>query len=274
MNRPAKFNTKAFISFLTVFIWMLLLFTGIVLYFSPPGRVAHWVDWRFLGLLKEEWQAIHTVFAFIFIIIGALHLYYNWVVFWSYLKSKVAGGIKMRRELIWSSCLVMITLLLILLKIPPFQTVMDFGEFLSNSWSNEQTEPPVPHAELLTLSEYADKTDKDLLELTKSLTHLKIQPLDTSMTIEEIAKKNELSPQELIAKLSPTHQAYQQYLGYGRKSFETVCRELGISQEKALQRLTGKDILIKPDEILKEIADRYDMKPVDIINIIKGEESE
>ena len=273
MNRPATFNKKAFTSFLTLFVWVILILTGIVLYFSPPGRIAHWVEWQFLGLMKEEWQAIHTVFSFLFIIIGGLHLYFNWVVFWSYLKSKVRRGIKMQRELLWSGSLVIITLVLILLQVPPFQTVMDFGEYLSDSWSNEQSEPPISHAELLTLSEYANKTGRDLSELLHSLKNLAVQPVDTSMTIEQLAEINKLSPRDLIARLSEQPAATQQYLGYGRKTLSQVCRELQISRETALQRLSKRDILVSEDDILKDIAEKHDMKPIDIIEVIKGEDS-
>jgi hypothetical protein len=224
-------------------------------------------------LIKEEWQAIHTVFSFLFIIIGGLHLYFNWVVFWSYLKSKVRKGIKMQQELLWSSSLVIITLVLILLQVPPFQTVMDFGEYLSDSWSSEQSEPPIPHAELLTLSEYAIQTGRDLGELLHSLKNLPVQPVDTSLTIEQLAEINKLSPRDLIARLSEQPTGTQQYLGYGRKKFNQVCQELGISRETALQRLADKGILIAEDDILKNIAEEHDMKPIDIIEIIKGEDS-
>ena len=273
MNRPATFNKKAFTSFLTLFVWIILILTGIVLYFSPPGRIAHWVEWEFLGLIKEEWQAIHTIFSFLFIIIGGLHLYFNWVVFWSYLKSKVQKGIKMQRELVWSGSLVIVTLVLILLQVPPFQTIMDFGEYLSDSWSNEQSEPPIPHAEMLTLSEYANKTGRDLGELLHSLKNLAVQPVDTSLTIEQLARINKLSPRDLIARLSEQPTGNQQYLGYGRKTFSEVCQELGISREIALQRLSEKDIFVSEDDILKNIAEEHDMKPIDIIEIIKGENS-
>jgi hypothetical protein len=271
MNRPVKFNTKAFISFLVLFIWIILVITGIVLYLSPPGRVANWVEWRFFGLTKEDWQSIHTIFSFTFIIIAALHLYYNWIVFWSYLKSKVAQGIKMKRELLLAGSLVMVTGILVLMELPPFQNVMDFGEYLSDSWSNEKSEPPIPHAELMTLSEYAVRTKQNNDILLKSLTKLSVQPVDTLMTIAQIANLNGLSPRDLIALLNQQPPQTSQYLGYGRKNFSIVCQELGISQETALQKLSEKNIFVKEDKILKEIADEYDLKPIDIIKIIGDE---
>ena len=63
-------------------------------------------------------------------------------------------------------------------------------------------------------------------------------------------------------------------MGYGRKKFSAVCYEFGISQETALQRLANKNILIEEDDLLKNIANKYDCKAIDIINIIKEEGSD
>jgi hypothetical protein len=94
MKRPVKFNTKVFISFNTVFIWIILFVAGIVLYLSPPGRIAKWVEWKILELTKTNWQSVFTTFSFSFILTGSLHLYFNWVLFRSYLKSKTARALR------------------------------------------------------------------------------------------------------------------------------------------------------------------------------------
>ncbi len=272
MTRPAKFNKKAFFSFLTVFIWLILVITGIILYFSPPGRVAHWIEWRFLGLTKEGWQSVHTIFSFTFVIVGAFHLYFNWVIFWSYLKSRVQAGIKMRRELIFSSLMVVVMLVLIIFEAQPFQSVMDIGEDLSNSWSNEQTEPPIPHAELLTLPEYAEKTKLDLAKLLKTLRHAGIQGIDSAITIEELAKINHLSPRELIQQVDEnSDKASPELLGYGRMNIQDICSALKIEESTAIDQLNKNNIQFEKTEILKDIAAKNDLEPIDIVNIIKGE---
>ncbi len=271
MMRPAKFNRKAFFSFMVVFAWLILILTGIVLYFSPPGRVANWVIWRFMGLTKTGWQAVHTVFALAFIIVGAFHLYYNWIVFWSYLKSKLQAGIKMKQELALSSFLTVTILVLMILQVPPFQTVMDFGEYLSNSWSNPSSEPPIPHAELLTLSQYAQKTGTNMENLLQSLKHEGIQHVDSTTTIEELAEMNNTSPSELIQRVSDNDAKKTLYTGYGRKTVEEVAAELGIPVQVTLKRLDNHKIIYNKDEFIKDIAEQNDILPVDIISVIKGE---
>jgi hypothetical protein len=273
MAAADKFHKKAFFSFMTLFIWLILIVTGIVLYFSPPGRVAHWIEWRFMGLTKEGWQAVHTIFSFTFVIVAALHLYLNWVIFWSYLRSLLKKGIKMRRELILSGLIIMTLFVLIISELPPFQTVMDLGETLSNSWSNEQSEPPVPHAELLTLPEYADKAGQDLSKLLHNLRLADLQGVDTILTITEIAKLNQVSPKELLEKVDDNSEKPEQVLmGYGRMNIQDICIALNIDEANAHNQLQKYHIRYEKSDLLKYIAEQNGLKPIDIVNIIKGEE--
>ncbi len=274
MARPAKFNKKAFVSFLTLFYSIVIILTGVVLYFAPPGRVAHWVEWKFLGLTKEEWQAVHTIFSFIFVVIAGYHLYYNWVVFWSYLKSKVVDGIKMKKELLWSGVLTVAVLGLVLGNVPPFSTVMDFGEYLSNSWSNEQTEPPVPHAELFTLKDYCQETGLNLERVMQKLQRKGLQGVDSLITICELAEKNGLTPAELAQKISEkpaSGSGVPTGYGFGRMTVSQICEQQGIDERQARNRLEEARIKFKENETLRTIANRVDLKPWDLVKIMKGE---
>ena len=105
-NAPARFQWRAFVTLFVTLSFVLIAASGIVLYVSPPGRVAHWSLWTLGGLDKEAWQGVHTVFAFLFVLAGAFHLYFNWRVFWSYLRSRLAAGIRMKRELALAAGLV------------------------------------------------------------------------------------------------------------------------------------------------------------------------
>ena len=274
MNRPARFNKKAFVSFAVLFIWIIIALTGIVLYFAPPGRIAHWVEWRFLGLTKEGWQAVHTIFALLFIVAAAFHLYYNWVVFWSYLKSKVQAGIKMRRELVWSGILTIVILIMTMGAVPPFSSVMDFGEYLSDSWGNEQDEPPIPHAELLTLKNFAEKTNQDLKAILRSLNREGLKGIDSLAVVGDIAKINNLTPQEVANKISLKSEFSVETgvgSGYGRKTVSEICRELSLKEEAALKRMKNAGIKFKDGDNLRSIANSNNVKPTDIVKIIKGE---
>ena len=51
--------------------------SGVVLFVSPPGRVANWGNWRMIGLTKHEWTGVHTWFAAVFVVTAVFHLVFN-----------------------------------------------------------------------------------------------------------------------------------------------------------------------------------------------------
>ena len=78
MTKMKRFHTRAFVSLLLTCSFFVLLVTGIVLYITPQGRVAHWTGWTIAGLGKEQWSAVHIVISLLFLTSAALHLYFNW----------------------------------------------------------------------------------------------------------------------------------------------------------------------------------------------------
>ncbi|MEE9117117.1 MAG: DUF4405 domain-containing protein [Calditrichia bacterium] len=110
--------------------------------YRPPGRIAKWTSIPILGLEKDQWQALHTIFTFLFIIANGFHLYFNWKPFLSYLSDKKKQFFRLRRELLSAIFIVAGIFYLILLNTPPFKTVMDFGESMKNEWSVDSSEPP------------------------------------------------------------------------------------------------------------------------------------
>ena len=62
--------------------------------------------------------------------------------------------------------------------------------------------------------------------------------------------------------------------GYGRKTVEQVCKQFDIPIQTAINRLSEKEIDAKSDELIKNIALDYDMLPIDVVEIIKGDSLE
>lgn len=95
-----KFKFRGFTSFLMFFSFLISLVSGIVLYFPPQGKIAHWTHWTFWGLDKEMWGFLHINSSLVFFVIAILHLYYNWKVLFCYAKKKAvaAEGIRVSRD--------------------------------------------------------------------------------------------------------------------------------------------------------------------------------
>lgn len=269
-----NFNWRGFTSLYITLSFIIMAISGIILYFAPPGRIANWSYWRFLGLLKSQWQAIHTIFTFLFIIATGFHLFFNWKPFIAYLKTKFESNIKLRKELLVSSLIVVMIFLMTIYNFVPFKNVMDLGEELKDSWSNEKIEPPVPHAEDQTIAEFAKTINIPAEELKNSLTSKGLNIPDDKITIKEIAKLNNISPSEIYNNVKRGNQQINQPVGegrgYGRKTLLEICSQNNISIETAIANLKSNGIEAEENEKLKDIAMRYNLLPIDVANKALG----
>lgn len=273
-----RFSLRGFISLYITLSFVIIIVSGIILYFAPPGRVANWSNWRFLGLLKNQWQSVHTIFTFIFIIAAGFHLFFNWKPFVAYLKTKFESKIKLRMELISSAFVVMLFFVMVIYDFFPFKSVMDFGDQLKESWSNVSNEPPIPHAEDLLLTEFSSIIKMSVDEIKKRLSSENISVPSDDIRIKEIAELNGISPNRIYNLVKRTgsnlNTSSGEGRGYGRKSIQEICLENNIKVETALSNLRLNGIEAGPDEKLKDISLKHNMMPVDIANIALGTKSD
>jgi hypothetical protein len=267
-----RFQWRAFVTLFVTLSALLLAVSGIVLYVAPPGRVAHWSLWTLAGLDKEGWQAVHTVFAFLFILAGAFHLYFNWRIFWSYLRTKLVAGIRMKRELGLAAALVVAIGALTLADLPPFSVVMNLGTRASESWSGEGAEPPVPHAEIMTLERLAALTQLPLDRMLANLESDGLEGASPRSTIAALASAHGRTPEEVWLALRGQEKAKGLPTGggYGRKTVGEVCAQLEISAEEGLARLRHHGIEATPETPMKALADRHGRRPHDLLQILAG----
>jgi hypothetical protein len=270
-NKKIRFSWKAFISIGLFYSFLIIFFTGIILYLSPAGRIANWNNWKLLYLTKTNWQSIHTVFAFTFALLSIFHLFtINWKSFWSYLKNKSKQGLNKKREFYITSALTVLFFIGILYSVPPFSSIVNFGNNLKESWETNETAPPIPHAELLTLNELAEKLDSiPINKIVNKLEANKIRFNNVNETLAEISLMNNLSPVEIyqiITKKSPAGKAGS---GMGRKTLEQIARENNLDINQIIKILQDNDIKAQKDQILKDIAAQNDMAAKDIFDLIK-----
>lgn len=266
-----KFSWRAFISFGLSYMMLILLVSGFILYVSPPGRYAHWVSWKLWGITKEEWQSIHTIFSFGFIILSIFHLFSaNWRAFVYYIRSKSVSGFNKRFEFLFATILIIAVFLGTFYSLPPFKNVMALGENFTNSWEKVEEQAPVPHAELLTLSELAYQLKIDSLDvMTRKLDNHKIRYKNaTVQTLQEIANANRMTPAELYEIISKNVGNEMQGSGVGRKTVEDFARELNKGTDEILNILEANHIQAEEGQTLKTIGDNNNVVPRDIYDLI------
>lgn len=264
-----KFSWRAFISFGLTYSFIVILLSGIILYMSPPGRYAHWVNWKLFGFTKEGWQALHTVFSYSFVILSVFHLFtINWKAFLSYLKTKKQNGLNKKREFYISTLLVLVFFFGIVYAVPPFKSVMDFGEYLTASWEKVDEEPPIPHAELLTLVELADQLKlSSVEEITRKLTLHEIKFGSTGQTLRELAKLNETTPLEIYSLISKKSGSERQGAGIGKKTLEDFSVEEGLSADEVIKTLLENGIKAEKGQTLRQIGDDNNISPREIFEL-------
>ena len=132
-----KFNLRAFVSLLLSITFTILVVSGIVLYITPRGRVANWTGWVFSGLSKDQWQAVHTNIAVLVLILAVWHLYFNWTIFWSYIKNKTGAGLNLKVEIATSIAVAAVFFFGAFSSIPPFSTIMVWNTQIKDYWERE-----------------------------------------------------------------------------------------------------------------------------------------
>jgi hypothetical protein len=265
-----KFSWKVFISFGLTYSFIVILISGILLYMSPPGRYAHWVEWKILGFTKEGWQALHTVFSYTFVILSIFHLFFiNWKSFLSYLKSKKQSGLNRKREFFISTVLTLIFFFGIIFSIQPFKSVMVLGEYLTGSWEKVEEVPPVPHAELFTINQLAVQLNYTSVdEITRKLTIHEIKFENTDkQTLLDIAGLNNTTPIAIYELITKKQESQRQGSGIGRKTIDDFAVEVGKSVGEVMKVLEENGIKGERGQTLRDIGNNNNIAPRDVFNL-------
>ncbi len=268
--------------------FIVMVFTGLILYLVPAGRIANWVNWTLLGLSKDQWGQIHILFCFVFLISGGFHVYFNWKPLIKYIYSKTKKEFNLGKEMIISLVVSVVMIVIATAEIPPFHYVFEFSDFLKDSWIvSEEYEPPLGHAELLSLKTFTTKQGIDLKKAIEELKNNDIVVSADKDSLGKIAMENDMSPLDVyrvIKKLETVEvpKAGTEYTmekvedilegkGVGRKNFKWLITEYKIDINNAIARLKQNAITLKDNETFHDIADRYNVSPMDIVKVIMVE---
>jgi len=279
-----RLNWRAFISVTTALSFMAMSVTGVVLFVTPPGRIAHWTGWRMLALTKDQWAGLHIWFSLIFMIAAVLHLYLNWRSFLSYFRNKIRKAFALRTE--WAIALFLCILVgwATLANVKPFSSLLIWNETIKNSWEAPVGQAPLPHAELMTLSELARQTDGlEIESMVKNLQAAGIEVPSPEVVLGDLAKKAGMTPMQLYAiatgqSTTPrpgggrgANRQGQQQGGYGigRLTLRQYCEQQNLDLEKTVQKLREKGFRPEPDMTLRDIAGTGGVHPSAMRDIIE-----
>jgi hypothetical protein len=280
---PPKFQWRALISVLVTISFLILVLSGVMLFVSPPGRIANWTNWTLLGLRKHDWGGLHIWFGTVFLTVAVVHLILNWRPLVTYFKSKATRQVGFRWE--WVIALVLCGAIYAGIRagVPPFSSLLAFNEEIKESWDKPADRAPIPHAELLSLGELAQKAGVDLPTALSRLAAAGITNATAELMVGKLAERSQVSGQRIYQIIlgNPTARGAEGNSGAGlgggagggtgRKTLAQYCAEQNLVVTDALARLEAKGIHAKETLTLREIAvnNGYD-KPFEIMEIINA----
>lgn len=268
-----KINWRVYISFGLTWSFLIIFVSGIVLYISPAGRYANWVNWKILGATKEGWQNIHTVFSLAFVILSIFHLFsINWKAFWSYIKTKSGSGINKKKEMGISLALTLAIFIGIVYSAPPFSYVSELGEYLGARWENQSQASPIPHAELLTISDLAKElhysTDSNFIH--KFQQNGIVFSNTKEQTLKEIALLNNKTPEELYEIITKKTGSEKPGAGMGKKTIENIALETGKTTEEIIEILKNNNIEAAKGQSIRQIGENNNISPKEIMDLLEN----
>lgn len=160
--KKSHFSFRSFVSTLTMFSFVMVIFAGAILFVTPPGRVANWTGWKLIGLGKDQWISVHICFAIIFLIASTLHIYLNFKPLMNYFTNRATKKFSFRPEWLAAAVITSAVLLGTLAAIPPFSSVMSIRHRLKFSWDESARRDSMPHYEAITPARLEKNAELDL----------------------------------------------------------------------------------------------------------------
>ncbi len=264
-------RSRRLISLLTLFAFAVLAFTGLVMYITPPGRVAYWADWRFLGLTKQALNNIHVIVSMLFLVTAIWHICLNWKPVVNYMKNSARKISLKTPELSLALLITMGVTLGAFFEWPGVGGVLAAVDRVKAHWETEYGNPPYGHAELSSLEAFCRHMGFDVATAQKTLRANRIRFDGPRQTLVAIARANKIAPQRIFTLLkaagttqSQTATPKRPQVGLGRKTLTQVCAEENRPVAAALRKLAAAGITAQPEMTMKQIARLAGTDPHDI----------
>ena len=220
----------------------------------------------------------------------------------SYFRNRLTRRVGFRREWIVALAIAGVVFAGTRAGVPPFSTLLAFSERFKQSWEDPRSAAPIPHAELLTVQEFAEKAGIPLETAMERLSNRELTGVAPEIVVAELASRNDLSAQRLYEIMrdapartgnpGPGHADEKAAAkgaagghrggggwgagggaggGPGRMTLSEYCDSRGLDVQDVQARLQAQGIQLTAGRTLREIAsdNGYD-RPSALLEIIEG----
>jgi hypothetical protein len=279
-KRFVEFRWRAFTTLLVATGFAALLVSGGVLFLSPPGRIANWTQWEILGLTKRAWSDVHIAFSALFLVVGVVHLAFNWRPLLQHLGARWSSRRVFRPEWLAAALVALGLFTATRAHWPPVSSLIAWSERLRESWDVSGDRAPIPHAELLSLRELSSQAGTGLDDAIHRLEAAGIRPVSADSQVQTIADAAHVTPAriyELIrAKEAPSGRSEKQPGnrgpggGPGWKTLSQFCADEGLDLAAVQARLEQRGLKSATNQTLREIALSNGMdRPYALLEILR-----
>lgn len=182
---------------------VVVLVTSIVLYCGPPTHVAHFSDWRVMGLTKCQWNAIHIVIGLLFMIVMLFHVYLNRKPIFMYLGNSNKKPILFTKAFVLSLAITLYVSVGTLAGLPPMKQLIDFVRIVKVKHVRRYEVPPYGGAEQSSLRDMSAYMGWDNEESAAALRKKGFELESPEQSIKEIAEINGVTVSAVVEGMKP-----------------------------------------------------------------------
>jgi hypothetical protein len=190
-------SLRRFTSLCITFAFLVMTYTGIMLFIVPQGKIAYWTNWELFGLSKEQYGSLHVTFMVLFLVGMILHIWLNWKPLMCYLKNRNKEFSLLTKEFVLAIGFTLVFVFGTLYEVAPFKTFLDFEDSVKQSWVTDETTPPYGHAEASSLKSLCRKTYIDLDKAIATLEKNGLKDVKANKKVGIIAQENGFAPHEI-----------------------------------------------------------------------------
>lgn len=129
-NGKVSFHWRSFVSFLLTLSFVVMVFSGLVLYLAPSGGQARRAGWQFWLLGRDGWMAQHLTASTVFLVVSIFHLYFNYRALLSYIRNKAQKGLRRPVELAAALLIAVFLVAGTVAELPPWSYILQGSKHL------------------------------------------------------------------------------------------------------------------------------------------------